>query len=277
MRVSIIPNRGAVAGQIWGRWAESGLVRRLPRPSLVPHLHVDIFHQSSRVHFLSATKLNVLQSIIAEMQCLVLALMVTSLSLAQESCASNDLVRQCLIQDSTCMELFNDHKTQSVFSDGFSDCGNRGDNHVLQTASHPKSDRDDLPSGYYDALDNPISEEEYMFQAYYEQKHGIPYARDREREKANTKKPLSLLAHSGSVCNGDILARITESGVCYGDVQGLSISVNSLPSNCEVVSFTDETCEDDPFAMIPILSDTSGCFTTDVLESVRVECQPLPA
>jgi hypothetical protein len=161
-----------------------------------------------------------------------------------------------------------------------------GHNHFCQAANSPNPtndteqqniDPDYLPSGYYDALGKPISEEEYFRQVDYEQQHGIPYARDREREKADTKKPLSLLAHPETGCSGDILARITESGTCYRDVQGSSIFVNSLPSDCEVMSFKDGSCEEDAFDMIPVLSDASGCYNTDAFSSIRVDCRPLPA
>lgn len=174
------------------------------------------------------------------------------------------------------------HHLSSEHSISYSD-GNL--DHVRQTASHPdpanetepqKHDPHYLPSGYYDALGNPISEKEYFYQADYEQKHGIPYARDREREKADTRKPLSLQAHPEIDCNGDVVARVVESGICYS-VQGSSIYVNSLPSDCAVVSFEDERCTEDPFEMIPILSDASGCYTTDAFSSVRVDCRPLPA
>jgi hypothetical protein len=157
--------------------------------------------------------------------------------------------------------------------------------HLRQIANHPNStnctqqakrDADYLPSGYYDALGNPISEKEYFHQVDYERKHGIPYARDREREKADTKKPLSLLAHPEISCNGDVVARIIESGICYRDVQGSSIFMNSLPSDCEVISSKDESCEQDPFDMIPVLSQASGCYTTDAFSSIRVDCRPLP-
>jgi hypothetical protein len=161
-----------------------------------------------------------------------------------------------------------------------------GHNHFHLAANHPNSANDTeqqktdlhyLPSGYYDALGKPISEEEYLRQVDYEQKHGIPYARDRECEKADTKKPLSLLAHPEMGCSGDILARITENGICYRDMQGLSIFVISFPSDCEVILFRDGSCEEDAFDMIPVLSGASGCYTTDVFSSIRVDCRPLPA
>jgi hypothetical protein len=161
-----------------------------------------------------------------------------------------------------------------------------GQNHFRQTANSPNSTNDSeqqkidphyLPSGYYDALGKPISEAEYFHQVDYEQQHGIPYARDREREKSDTKKPLSLLAHPETSCSGDILVRVTESGICYRDVQGSSIFVISLPSDCEVVSFKDGSCEEDAFDMIPVLSGASGCYTTDAFSSIRVDCRPLPA
>jgi hypothetical protein len=78
-------------------------------------------------------------------------------------------------------------------------------------------------------------------------------------------------------CDGDVLARVIESSICYRDVQGLSVFVNSLLSDYEVVSFKDEACKEDPFDMIPVLSNASGCYTTDAFSSIRVDCRPLPA
>ena len=214
---------------------------------------------------------------------------VASLSLAQESCApqssSDDFVGQCLNQYPPCMESSHEYKAQSPVSEHFSQYDNASVNHLGQTSNCPNLANDaarqlpdphNLPSGYYDALDNPISEEEYLCQVDYEQKHGIPWARDRVREKADTKKPLSLLAHPEMGCSGDFVARIIKSGNCYGNVQGVSIFVNHLPSDCEVVTFKDAACKDDPFDVIPALSYASGCYTTDAFSSVRVDCQPLP-
>lgn len=139
-----------------------------------------------------------------------------------------------------------------------------------------RCDPDYLPSGYYDALENPISEEEYLQQVAYERYHGVPYVRNRMREQANLKKPLSLLVFSEIECGGYIMARIKERGTCYQATQSLSISVDSLPSDCAVITFTDSSCQVDPFDMIPILSDTSGCHSTDAFHSIHVACQPLP-
>lgn len=181
------------------------------------------------------------------------------------------------VDDNTKHVLFSRHYIRH--SDGNHDQLRQRPNHphAANDTQQPRTDPHYLPSGYYDALGKPISESEYFRQVDYEQKHGIPFARDREREKADTKKPLSLLAHPEMGCDGDVLARITESGFCYRDVQGLSIFVNSLPSDCEVVSFKDGACEEDPFDMIPVLSNANGCYTTDAFSSIRVDCRPLPA
>jgi hypothetical protein len=133
-----------------------------------------------------------------------------------------------------------------------------------------------LPSGFYDALENPISEEEYWRQIEYEQKSGIPFVRDKDVEKANLQKPVSLLVHPEIECAGDIVTHITKQGTCYREAKGQSVFVNSLPSNCEVITFTDDRCRDDPLDMIPFLNAASGCYSTDGFESVRVDCRPLP-
>lgn len=135
-----------------------------------------------------------------------------------------------------------------------------------------------LPSGFYDALENPISEEEYWRQIDYERQSGIPYVRDKDAERANSKKPVSLLAHSEIECTSDVDAatHINEQGICYEEAKGQSIFVSSLPSNCEVITFTDERCRDNPLDVIPFLNAASGCYSTDAFESVRVDCWPLP-
>lgn len=117
-----------------------------------------------------------------------------------------------------------------------------------------------LPSGFYDALENPISEDEYWRQIEYEQQSGIPYARDRNAERANFNNPVSLLAHPEIeyADNPDAATHITEQGICYEGAKGQSIFVNSLPSNCEVVTFTDERCRDNPLDVIPFLNAVGG-------------------
>jgi len=67
-----------------------------------------------------------------------------------------------------------------------------------------------LPSGYYDALENPISEEEYWRQIDYEQEFGTPYVRDKDAERANLEKSVSLLVHPDTECASDVARRITE-------------------------------------------------------------------
>ena len=135
---------------------------------------------------------------------------------------------------------------------------------------------DYLPFGFYDALGNIILEEEYWRQIDYEQEFGIPYARDKDAERANYRKSVFLLVHPDIECAGDVATQITKQGTCYSEAKGQSVSVNSLPSNCEVISFTDDRCRDDPLDMIPFLNAASGCYSTDAFESVRVDCRPLP-
>ena len=133
-----------------------------------------------------------------------------------------------------------------------------------------------LPSGFYDALENVISEEEYWRQIDYEQEFGTPYVYNKDAERANLKKPVSFLVHPDVECGSNAATRITERGACCGEVHGQSILVNSLPSNCEVITFTDDQCKDDPLDVIPCLNAASGCYSTDAFESVRVDCRPLP-
>ena len=115
-----------------------------------------------------------------------------------------------------------------------------------------------LSSGFYDALQNPISEEEYWRQIEYEQESGILYARDKDAERANSKQPVSLLVNQEIECASNAATHITKQGTCYGEVKGQSIFVNSLPSNCEVITFTVGQCRDDPLDLIPFLNAASG-------------------
>jgi hypothetical protein len=133
-----------------------------------------------------------------------------------------------------------------------------------------------LRSGFYDALGKTISEEEYWRQIDYEQESGIPYARDKDAERANSNKPISLLMHPDIDCAGHVVTHITKQGTCYTEAKVQSVFVNSLPSNCEVITFTDDQCRDDPLDVIPFLNAASGCYSTDAFESVRVDCRPLP-
>lgn len=133
-----------------------------------------------------------------------------------------------------------------------------------------------LPSDFCDALENPISEEEYWRQIDYEQEFGTPYVRDKDAERADLEKLVSLLVHPDIECASDVARRITERSTYCREVKGQSIFVNSLPSNREVIAFTDGQCRDDPLDMIPLLNAASGCYSTETFESVRVDCRPLP-
>lgn len=137
-------------------------------------------------------------------------------------------------------------------------------------------DPDYLPSRFYDALDNPISEDEYWRQVEYEEKHGVPFIRDRAAEQANLDKPISLLTYSSLSCQDEPNKRITERSTCYGSPMSLTIFIESLPSNCEVVTFLDSTCKEDPLTALPMFGMKHGCLWTDSFGSVRVDCHPLP-
>jgi hypothetical protein len=147
---------------------------------------------------------------------------------------------------------------------------------LTNEAVNPNINDHYLPSGFYDALGNIISEEEYWRQIDHEQESGIPYARDRDAERARSQKPVSLLVQPELECASDVATHITEQGTCYAEAKGQSIFVNSLPSNCEVITFTDDRCRDDPLDVIPFLNAASGCYSTDAFGSVRVDCRPLP-
>jgi hypothetical protein len=113
-------------------------------------------------------------------------------------------------------------------------------------------------------------QKEYWRQMDHEQVSGIPYARDKEGERANSKKPVSLLVHVGLECASDLATEIMKQGTCYDEVKGQSIFVNSLLINCEVTTFTDDQCRDDPLDVIPFLDAAGGCYSTDAFESVAV-------
>lgn len=143
-------------------------------------------------------------------------------------------------------------------------------------ASYEATFDNSLEFEYLDDLGNRISEEELNRQSDYELEHGIPYYRNRQLEKANLNIPVDLQVRSGFTSDKQSVARITERGSCCGELYGESVAVDSLPSNCEVVTFTDGLCQDNPFVMIPILSMASGCHSTDAFKSIRVDCRDLP-
>ena len=100
--------------------------------------------------------------------------------------------------------------------------------------------------------------------------------RDKDAERANLEKSVSLLVHPDTERASDVARRITEPSTYCREIKGQSIFVNSLPSNCEVITFTDGQCRDDPLDMIPLLNAASGCYSTETFESVRVDCRPFP-
>lgn len=195
-------------------------------------------------------------------------------------------VSYCQSRTSLSLEDPDDYKTHHLSTQYVLPHGDEIPRPLFQIANPPnsvydpdtqKSDTYNLQPDYYDALGNPISEKEYFYQVDYEQQYGIPYARDRGREKIDAEKSLSLLVHRETDCNGDMVAHVKGDGTCYRGVQGSSIFVNSLPSHCKVVTSKDDFCVVEPFDMIPILSAARGCYTTDTFFSICVDCRPLPA
>lgn len=133
-----------------------------------------------------------------------------------------------------------------------------------------------LPSGFYDALENPISEKEYWHQVEFEQKHGIPYTRDKESERRRLHVPLSVSLFTTQGCEGDRVQHVTERDHCYACAGGRSYWVESLPSDCELTTYVDEACTADPFACNWGIDGPQGCFTTDAFESMKAATRELP-
>jgi len=88
---------------------------------------------------------------------------------------------------------------------------------------------------------------------------------------------LSISTYSTQQCDGEKTRHITESGICYQSESGKSIFVDGLPSNCEVVTYTDEACREEAFTAVHGLGGAKGCYITDAFESIFVKCGALPA
>lgn len=134
-----------------------------------------------------------------------------------------------------------------------------------------------LPSGFYDGLERPISEEEYWHQVAFEQKHGVPYIRDRESERRRLHALVSISTFSTQQCEGERMQHVTERGICYKSPEGKSYRVDSLPSDCELTTYVDGDCTEDPFPCNDGIGDPKGCFITDAFESLKVTTRELPA
>lgn len=152
-------------------------------------------------------------------------------------------------------------------------------------------DPDWLPSGFYDALYNPISEEEYWRQVEWEEEHDVPYAIAMQWEQehgtpytAATEENssleerqaggLSILTYASDQCRGERLRHVTQENVCYTSTNGVSLDVEGLPSNCNVVTWTDEQCQEDPFTNVQSIrgSPATGCYSGDNFGSIAVTC-----
>ncbi|KAI7281951.1 hypothetical protein KC343_g944 [Hortaea werneckii] len=135
-----------------------------------------------------------------------------------------------------------------------------------------------LPSGFYDALENPISEGEYWRQVDFEQKSsGVPYYRDRTAEQQRLSLPLSLSTFDTRECRGERKQHVTERRICYKGTGGRSYRIDSLPSDGEVITYVDGECKEDPLSGNWGIDNPSGCFTTDAFESIMVTTRELPA
>ncbi|KAI7157093.1 hypothetical protein KC349_g5825 [Hortaea werneckii] len=146
-----------------------------------------------------------------------------------------------------------------------------------ETEMRPK-DPDYLPSGFYDAVENPISENEYWRQIDFEQKSGgVPYHRDRAAERQRPSLPLSISTFDTRECQGERKQHVTERGICCKTTGGRSYRIDSLPSDGEVITYVDGECTEDVFACNWAISNPSGCFTTDDFESLVVVTRELPA
>jgi len=146
-----------------------------------------------------------------------------------------------------------------------------------ETGLRPK-DLGYLPSGFYDALENPISESEYWRQVDFEQKSGgVPYYRDRAAERQRLSLPLSLSTFDTRECRGEAKQHVTQRGICYKSTGSRSYRIDSLPSDGEVITYVDGECKEDPFPCNWGINDPNGCFTTDAFESIMVITRDLPA
>ncbi|KAI7554497.1 hypothetical protein KC331_g507 [Hortaea werneckii] len=184
-----------------------------------------------------------------------------------------------------CTLAFNSAKAQSIEScvsyskvrhePGSSHSGYATANN--ETEMRPK-DPDYLPSGFYDAVENPISENEYWRQIDFEQKSGgVPYHRDRAAERQRLSLPLSISTFDTRECQGERKQHVIERGICYKTTGGRSYRIDSLPSDGEVITYVDGECREDPFACNWGISNPGGCFTTDDFESLVVVTRELPA
>jgi hypothetical protein len=135
-----------------------------------------------------------------------------------------------------------------------------------------------LPTGFYDALERPISKEEYDRQAEYERRTGLPYHRDREDEQKRKTAPLLVKAFQEHSCSGEHPAQLTETETCLTVPKGVAFQVESISSLCAIWIYADEKCWIDPFEVLDALSGAEGCFSPGDFGSLEVVCSDeLPA
>lgn len=140
--------------------------------------------------------------------------------------------------------------------------------HQNNTVRGPQSS-----NGFYDAIGNPISEQEYVRQAQYEQAIGLPAVRDREDEQRRKDLPLSIKVFSTDSCIGEHDKHITNPSVCVSIENGQSIFVESMSSLCKVTIFDDDACSERALALVDGLGSANGCYTwIDGFNSIIVHC-----
>lgn len=143
-------------------------------------------------------------------------------------------------------------------------------------------DDDEYESGFYDGLGNPITESEFLHQAEYEDRTGLPYYRNRTRELERLKEPISVIIYAGHDCGqqpgeSSQSSTIHDADECASNTRGESYYLNSLPSNCDVLTFTDGECSEGGEVMASGIFDPDAqCYVTDAFGSVRVRCGELP-
>lgn len=145
-----------------------------------------------------------------------------------------------------------------------------------------RPNEEEYESGFYDGLGNPITESEFFHQAEYEDRTGLPYYRNRTREIERLKEPISVTIYAGRDCGqqpgqSSQSSTIHDADECASYTRGESYYLNSLPSNCDVLTFTDGECSEGGEVMVAGIFDPEAqCYGTDAFGSVRVRCGELP-
>lgn len=127
---------------------------------------------------------------------------------------------------------------------------------------------------YYDALKRPISKAEFIMQSQWEKEHGRPYVTlDETPANPNHKRQIPQVTSYGTEeCPGEATGIVSGENACTAVDPSQSVKLGMLPRNCNVFTYSDENCQENPLVAAQGPGITSGCYEVSSFSSAQIIC-----